>query len=137
MNAELIPIHPRWPGAWDRLRGYLEKAIVDGCSSKNWTIDDLLTEIVNGRMQLWGVVDDEELLGAMITKELRFPQRRVLEISFAGADAHTEDRWLSLFEGLSARAKDAGFAAITFGGRKGWARKMPQLKPLYKYEIEL
>jgi len=134
--AELVPINPLWPGAWDSLKGYLERAIEIGGSAKHWGVEDLKLEALAGRMQMWGLVENDKVHGAMMTKELRFPKCRALEVAFAAADENTEERWLPLWPVLANMARAAGFDSLIFAGRKGWERKLG-VKPLYRFEWEL
>lgn len=134
--TELIPIHPHWPGAWETIKGYFQRAVEAADAAKSWGVEDIYSEAEAGRMQLWGVRDGDEIIGAVATQELLFPKRRVLEVCFAGANDQSEERWLPLFKTLSQMARRAGFAGLMFGGRKGWARKLPGVKPIYKFEVE-
>ena len=134
--AELIPIDVRWPGAWEELKEYFDEALERSGASKSWAVEDLRQLALSGALQLWGVVHEGKLIGAASTQEIRYPQRRVLEIPFCAANSNTEEFWIPIYKDLREKAKQAGFAALVGGGRPGWARKLGG-RTVYRCEFDL
>ena len=134
--AELVPIDVRWPGAWEELKDYFDEALERSGAAKSWAVEDLRQLAVSGALQLWGIVHEGALIGALSTQEIGYPQRRVLEIPFAAANANSEELWAPLYAELRKKAKRAGFAALVGGGRPGWARKMGG-RTVYRCEFDL
>lgn len=135
MNTILIPIDPRWPGAWDELRPYFEDAIVEG-SSNVWDIDDVFTITTNGFATAWGIIHDEEVIGAAVTFERIYPKKKAFEVLLFSCKRNTEEIWASILPQVKQMCKNAGCSMITGGGRPGWARKLgARIK--YNFELDL
>ena len=92
--SALIRVDPRWPGAWDTLQDFLTAALERGGGLKDWSLQDLREAAQTERVALWGVVDDDRVLGATVTVVTQYPQRRVLEVLAMGCERDTEEQWL-------------------------------------------
>ena len=74
-------------------------------------------------MQLWFVVDGEEVLATAITWLVQFPLAKVCYCVVAGEHM---DRWLHLLSEIEDWARSAGCRELVLDrARKGWARKIP------------
>ena len=122
--SELVRVDPRWPGAWDALQNFLRAALERGGGLKDWSLQDLREAAQTERVALWGVVDDDRVLGATVTVVTQYPQRRVLEVLAMGCERDTEEQWLPLLDHLKQVAQAFGCSAILGTGRPGWARKL-------------
>ena len=122
--SELLRVDPRWPGAWEALKGFLSEALERGNGNKDWSLQDLYDAAVSERVALWGLVEDGSVYGAGITTVTQYPQRRVLEILALGCKHDTEEQWLPLLEHVKQIARVFGCSAILGTGRPGWARKL-------------
>ena len=120
----LLRVDPRWPGAWEALKGFLSDALERGGGNKDWSLADLREAAQTERVALWGLVDDEHVLGACVTVVTQYPQRRVLEILALGCEHNSEEQWLPLLEQVKQIAQVFGCSAILGTGRPGWARKL-------------
>ncbi len=137
VNTGLVRVDPRFPGAWEALRGYLESALQRGGGEKDWGLQDVYQQAVDGIVQLFAGVTDGKVFGAIVTCESSYPQRRVIEVLLAGTDPHTEDQWASCFEQLKSTAKASGIAAIVGTGRPGWGRKLGASRTRLVWEVDL
>lgn len=130
--------NPIWPGVWDKIKPYLNKAIEETCAD-DWSIDDVFTATMRGQYLMWGIFVDEKLIGAMLSEETIFPKRKVVTLLLVGLDEHTDNLWQKLFATLCEVYKANGVSAIRGGGRRGWFRKLSgyKLTPKYAFEIAL
>jgi hypothetical protein len=106
--------------------------------SEEWTrgrstVDDILSFVLSGRMQLWVVFDDDGVHGHLITEVKHYPQCKMFVIQYCAMEPHTlaavEDRMQELAE---AYAKETGCAGIEFVGRPGWTKSMKR----YGYDVQ-
>jgi len=122
--SDLLRVDPRWPGAWEALKGFLSEALERGGGNKDWSLQDLYDAAVSERVALWGLVGNGHVYGAGITTVTQYPQRRVLEVLALGCERDTEEQWLPLLEHVKGIARAFGCSAILGTGRPGWARKL-------------
>jgi hypothetical protein len=82
---------------------------------------DLLTLAFHGRMAIWFVRLDGELIAVAVTEIRQFPRNRVLQIPFiAGRFMSAWHR--PLLAALEVHAKDAGCSCLQGFDRRGWGR---------------
>jgi hypothetical protein len=118
MNMFLVPVGQVYT-ALTALMPYLEE-------SAEWTkgragVDDLVRFVVSGQMQLWVVVDEDEILGHTITEIKQYPQCKMLVIQYCAMQTGTLEQIEDHMQNLATRfAKDAGCDGIEFIGRPGW-----------------
>lgn len=120
----LVPVHPRYPGAWASLFPYLDRALQRGDGTRDWGLSDMFKRAEQGFVQLWAWVVDGRIRGAGLTCRTVYPRRAVLEVLAFGADPGHEDGWLQELPVLKDLARGGGMAAIIGAGRPGWARKL-------------
>lgn len=116
----------RWPGVWDSIKPYLDKAIDKTCF-QDIGLDYVQQTVLSGQAQAWGLLRDGDLIGAGITSHRNLPLRRVLEVALFGAEDNSDEAWTTVWGDLAQYAKATGCAAVQFSGRIGWAKKMKSL----------
>lgn len=105
--------------------------------SEKWTkgralVDDLLEFIVTGRMQLWVVIDKDQIYGHLITEVKQYPQCKMFVIQYCAMKPHTLEKVEDKMQEIAERfAKDTGCAGIEFTGRPGWTKSMKK----YGYDV--
>lgn len=104
------------------VRDLLQKPLSRMGNDLDYSVDDILDECREGRMQLWVVDDRDSLIGALVTQIHRYPQRQVATVLLYGAEDHTIDAWLDHFETIKAWAKANDCGAVRITGRRGWAK---------------
>jgi GNAT superfamily N-acetyltransferase len=81
---------------------------------------DLLRFAMGGRMGIWFIERDGQLLAGAVTELRQFPRKRVLEVPFIGGRGLA--LWhRQLLEALDAHARDNGCAVLMGYDRKGWS----------------
>lgn len=109
---------------WDRIEPLLKRVVRD---ESGYTIEQVLTELQFGRMQLWVIGDFQ---GIVVTQIKTPPVAPVLWVMFIAGDHMSEwlDDWKEVMEAF---ARHNGCKAVEFAGRKGW-NKIQQHYPDYK-----
>jgi hypothetical protein len=130
-----VPIDPRWPGAWEQLATFFEDALAEG-SSNVWDIDDVYTITTNGLATAWGIIEDDEVIGAAVSFERIYPKKKAFEILLFATKRNTEEMWITLLPQVRQMCINAGCSMIAGGGRPGWARKLGA-RINYNFEIDL
>lgn len=135
-DLTLVRADPRYPGIWDTVAPYLQRAIEHGAG--DWVLGDFYDAAVGERVALWALVrGGETVFGAGVTCITRYPQRAVLEVIAFGADIQTEAEWRKLLEELKNRAHATGATAIMGTGRDGWARMLKADRTRTVWELEV
>ena len=98
--------------------------------SERWTrgrssVDDILKFILTGQMQLWVVIDGQEISGQVITEVKQYPQCKMLTVQYCAAEPHCME-FVSdeAFGTLERFAKDNGCVGVEMIGRPGWKKEM-------------
>jgi hypothetical protein len=106
--------------------------------SEEWTrgrsnIDDILNFILSGRMQLWVVLEDQQIHGHLITEVKDYPRCKMFVVQYCAMEPHVlasvEDQMQEFAE---AYARKTGCAGIEFVGRPGWTKSMKK----YGYDVQ-
>ena len=91
--------------------------------------DDFIEPLTHGEMQLWIVIEDKEIIAALITKVIPYPQKKVLRlISLAGEDFNKFKDFISMVESFAIRSE---CSSLEMWGRKGWKKLLPDWKDSY------
>ena len=115
---------------WDKLKPYVIKAMVKTGADNYWSIEDIYSEIKSRDCQLWAIIDDDKLIGAVVTRILMFPKCKAFHVWFVAADnMNTFDDTVGT---LKKYGKSLGCNKFMGSGRKGWTRVFKE-KP--KYEV--
>lgn len=108
---------------WPTVEPIIKSAV--SRSRGKYTTGDVMVGLMEGYMQLWTVVDGDDIAGACVTEIIDYPSKKVFVIMFlAGEDW---DNWNEAHEVLEhhARAKDCD--SIEIWGREGWAKLLPKM----------
>lgn len=106
--------------------------------SEEWTrgrsnIDDILNFILSGRMQLWVVIEGQQIHGHVITEVKDYPRCKMFGVQYCAMEPHilasVEDQMQEFAE---AYARKTGCAGIEFVGRPGWTKSMKK----YGYDVQ-
>jgi hypothetical protein len=90
-----------WPAFAERVRPHLEK-MADG-SGGRFDADDIHAAISVGRMQLWLVLFGSEILCAIVTEIIEYPQLRALRM--VGIVGRNSRRWVDLLAKMECAAR--------------------------------
>ena len=70
---------------WDKVEPILARVV--SRSEGELETEDILDLVTEGRMQLWIVAEDKEIIAALVTQIITYPQKKVLRLgSLAGED---------------------------------------------------
>ena len=115
-----VPLHAV-DAVWPKVVGYMENAaaITDG----KYTARDIYDDIQRGVYVLWIIVENDDIIGALTTRIVAYPNRRSMSIDWLGGTRLEE--LLPLFHPVMAQyAKDNKCTHLEGHGRGGWARKL-------------
>lgn len=93
-------------------RPYIEAALE--YAGGTHTVDDVLTDIRAGRLQLWPAPGS-----ALVTEIVDYPQKRILNCFLAGGNLVELEIMAPVIEDF---ARSQGCTAVTLVGRRGWER---------------
>ena len=117
-GIQLIRVSPQHAeGVWRDLRLHLQPAV--DCSSGRWRTDYVLAAIVSDRQQLWAVTSDGNVVGALTTEIVNYPERRALAIHFLGGSSFA-DWYEEALYGIEAFAKENGCDFVECLARHGF-----------------
>lgn len=112
------------PHLWD----IIDDMILDALDYANgkFTIDDIHEAILNRDMQLWVIIDGEDIVHAVVvTQVIHYPSKKVM--LFVLVSGVKFDNWKHLLPHFELFAKDHDCTAIEFYGRTGWEKKTREL----------
>ena len=90
---------------------------------------DILDLVTEGSMQLWIVAENKEIIAALVTQIITYPQKRILRlVSLAGEDFNKFKHFLDIVESF---AIQKGCTALELWGRKGWKKLLPEWNSEY------
>lgn len=116
LYVPLALLDPLWP----RLAPLIEQARAYSCGE--YELEDVRALVAAQKGQLWGVVGEEGIAGAIVTKIIEYPRVRALHVLYlAGRDF---DTWEQPHAALEGYAREQGCSEIHLTGRAGWARKL-------------
>lgn len=102
---------------WRHVRHYLTPAI--DRSGGRWLPEYVLANLVLGYQTLWVATMDEEIVGALTTEVMRYPERTNLAVHFLGGEQF--DAWFpKLTAVVTAYAKSIGCESIECAARSGF-----------------
>lgn len=119
INVSLVP-QGEVPLVWDQVKDFLEGATdrTDG----RVDIYDVQDELEMGSYQLWiAFTGTGEIVGAVTTRIIEYPQRRMLHGDMAGGKG-LKDWQTKMLELLDQFAKDQKCSAFEMYGRRGWEK---------------
>ena len=103
---------------WKKARPHLQAAI--DASNGRWTSDYVLAGLVTGHQSLWLVISDNtNVVGAVTTEIVTYPERQMLAIHFLGGEDF--DEWYEeLLATMSEYARENYCSGIECGARAGF-----------------
>jgi hypothetical protein len=104
---------------WSQVEEFLEGAA--DYTHGRFTLGNIYDRIVEDGYQLWVAIDEEKIIGAVVTNVTTDPQKKVLAMPYCGGvELHKwKDPMLALLRRFAA---DVGCEAIEATARKGWAK---------------
>ena len=112
---------------WDKVEPILARVV--SRSEGELETEDILDLVTEGRMQLWIVAENKEIIAALVTQIITYPQKKVLRlVSLAGEDFNKFKHFLDMVQSFAIRK---GCTALELWGRKGWKKLLPEWKSEY------
>ena len=112
---------------WEKVEPILARVIPH--SEGELETDDILDLVTEGSMQLWIVAENKEIIAALVTQIITYPQKRILRlVSLAGEDFDKFKHFLDIVESF---AIQKGCTALELWGRKGWKKLLPEWNSEY------
>ena len=112
---------------WDKVEPILARAV--SRSEGELKTNDILDLITEGDMQLWIVSENKEIIAALVTQIITYPQKRILRlVSLAGEDFNKFKHFLDMVQSF---AIQKGCTALELWGRKGWKKLLPEWNSKY------
>jgi hypothetical protein len=136
-EALIIRVDPRFPGVWQILVPYIKQALGKSGAHRDWVEEDVYQAVVSGQCALWALIHDDAVFGAVVSTEIYYPRRKVVDVTLMGADPNSEDKWLACVETFKRMAKASGASCLTATGRDGWSRKLGADRQRIVFEIDL
>jgi hypothetical protein len=107
------------PMLWDKVAAMLEPAV--STARGKCTIEDLYVSILDGTYLLWAVLVEEEIVAAITTRIIDYPQCRGMAMDWIGGRKMRE--WLPVaMAAMVAHSKHNGCTHMEGYGRGAWAR---------------
>jgi hypothetical protein len=135
--ALLVRVDPRYPGAWEAVEPFLQAALTRGGGDRDWLIEDVRASTSSGETALWAVVTAGRVFGAVVTREIYYPRRKVMEVLLTGTEANTDQIWAQCLDQLKYFAKLIGCQTLLGTGRPGWGRKLGAIRERRVWEFDL
>jgi len=133
----ILRVDPRYPMAWDSLSPYIKSALGKSGAHRDWDIDDVYRSLIANQYILWALVHRGEIFGAVVSTEIYYPKRKVIDVTLMGTAPNTEEHWMICVNQFKLMAKAAGAACLTATGRDGWSRKLGADRERIVFEIDL
>ena len=112
---------------WDQVEPILARAV--SRSEGELKTNDILNFVIEGDMQLWIVAENKEIIAALVTQIITYPQKRILRlVSLAGEDFNKFKHFLDMVQSF---AIQKGCTALELWGRKGWKKLLPEWNSEY------
>jgi hypothetical protein len=121
-------VHPdEVPKLWKKVLPQIERCVPH--SEGEMEAPDFYVALIDGEMQLWIAVEDEEVIASMVTQIIPYPAKKVLRvIAIAGEDM---DKWFHFQPDLEEFAILMGCSSLEAWGRKGWKKILKDWKDSY------
>ena len=91
--------------------------------------EDFCMALMDGQMQLWVAVENNEVIACMVTQVITYPSKKTLRvIAIAGGKM---DTWFHFQPDLEEFAILMGCTSLEAWGRKGWKKILTDWKDSY------
>lgn len=120
MTVDILPVPPQRVA---RLWPLCEKYVADALTYANGLFlpSDIQRFCEGGQMQLWLVTRDDDVLAAVVTEVVTYPQGRVVSVPFIGGKELRQ--WFrKMLRTIEAWSKELGCIGMQGGARRGWGR---------------
>lgn len=110
-----------------KVAGWIQDALDKGNGER--TLQDVFSEILQNKKQLWVRSEEEEFTTAAVTQVIDTPQKRICEITYLGGVA-AKNTGFDFLDGISVIedwARENGCTDITAIGREAWVRALRHL----------
>lgn len=92
------------------------------------TKESVQAGILGGDLQLWCVFSGEQMVAAVVTEIADYPRSRECIVVLCGGEDSAD--WLHFLSVIEAWAAAAKCQRAVIDGRMGWAKKLPDYKPV-------
>lgn len=104
---------------WRHVDQYIHDALQYSMGEMH--LSDIYQELIMGTMQLWTVVEDNErICGAVVTKIVQMPRKRILQLVCCGGENIA--RWIRFLQTIEEWASTLNIEEIRLYGRPGWKK---------------
>lgn len=104
---------------WPKIRGYIRSATER--TGGRYEPEDVLYEILDGKLLLWAVIEGTEILGVATTRFMEYPRKKTLMVPFLAGKGFS-DWGGEVVATLGKWAANNGCSAMEAAGRPGWER---------------
>jgi len=108
------------PAIWQLVSEYIEKSLK--YANGKYDLDGVLELLKKRELLLWVVYTDNKIKGCFVTELIDYPKKRILMISFLGAD-EMEDVLCHL-DAIKDYAKKHKAQGLEIFGRAGWEKTL-------------
>jgi hypothetical protein len=109
---------------WGEIAPHLERLELHG----DCLASAIRADLKASAKQLWGYQQDGRVLGVAITSVIETPRGRALEIYGGVGTESVRGQIEDVFSEIKKWAASMGCRRIRIAGRKGWLRRIPELK---------
>lgn len=110
--------------AWGEVSYFLHRALER--SNGERTTDDIKFDCKRGRLCLWVIRKNQQIIGTFTSYVVRHPRFLAFVMDIGGSDPHA-DIWEQAYRKAGEYARMIGCSRIETTGRVGWARILPRL----------
>ena len=115
------------PYVWEEVEPML--AMVSEHTEGELLTEDFMTPLEEGHMQLWVAIENKNIIAAMVTQVVTYPQKRVLRIIALGGEGFKKIKeFTPMVESFAVRLE---CSSLELWGRKGWKKLLPDWKSSY------
>jgi hypothetical protein len=132
-SVEVQPINRLWVDkVWVDIAPFIQRALDKSTHYMN--LQDVLEELLNGRMQAVMVFDESKIIGVCTTEVVQTKRKKIFRVVHLGGDDMEE--WLSaLVETVREGAMNIGATEVEVWGRRGWNRALSCYNPIEAYTV--
>ena len=100
------------------------KLVADACthSGGRYSVEDVLTALLDGTMQIWIMMEDEKVYGVALAEIIAFP--RLKECRILCATGEEVEKWAHFIENAEMWARRRGCTKMMLITRPGWKKLM-------------
>jgi hypothetical protein len=111
------------PGAWPLVAKYIDAAVYQ--TDGRYTLDDVYTLVVKHGYLLWVAIENQIIVGAVVTGFVNYPRKKALFVMFLGGDKMRAWKF-KMLETLRQFAREQACDIIEASGREGWSKVLKE-----------